>query len=163
MARVSYTIQGADIVKQRLEGLENPGRVLDPAVRTWTKGTVLRRLYGVQNYAPPIPPGLWARMTTPKQKAAFFAKLRRGEWTKRTGTLGNAWRVERVNDGVYKVTNPTPYANWIVGNAIAKQQTRWARVYWWRFRERLDEDYPELLRRCQDATITYWQRGRYGL
>ena len=161
--RVSLTVQGADRVSERLRGLENVNQVIDPDVRTWTKGFVLRRLYGVQNYPPPIRPGLWAANTTPAQKRAFFAKLRRGEWTGRTGELGNAWTVDRISDATYRIRNPTKYANWMVGNAIGKQQTRWSRQYWWRYRDRFDDELPELMRRIENGIIRYWQRGQWGI
>ena len=163
MARVSLQVNGLKDMQSRLDGLANPGAIIDPAVRTWTKGVTLRKLYGEQNYAPPIAPGLWAANTTLRQKRAFFAKMRKGGWKGRTGALGAAWTVEQVALGHYRIRNTSPYANWIVGNAIGKQQTRWARQYWWRYTDKIQDEYPELLRRCDNAIITYWQRGRYGI
>lgn len=163
MAQVSLLVTGVDRVTQRLQGLEHVERVIDDDVRRWTKGFVLRRLYGEGNYPPKPGRGVWAANTTTAQKRAFFAKLRRGEWTGRTGRLGNAWVVERVSDANYRIRNPERYANWMVGNTIGKQQTRWARTYWWRFRDRFDDELPELMRRIENGIIRYWQRGQWGI
>lgn len=159
MAKVSLLIHGVDRITERFRGLQNVETIIDPDVRRWTKGFVLRNLYGEQNYAPPIRPGLWRAKTTLAQKKAFFARMRDGGWRGRTGALGQAWTVEQVSNANYRIRNSQPYANWIVGNAIGRQQTGWAREYWWRYRDRVDSETPELMRRIEDSIIRYWSRG----
>lgn len=163
MARVSIQIRGVETVAKRLQGMENPAKIIDPEVRKWAKGFVLRKLYGEQNYGPKPGRGVWAANTTPAQKRAFFAKLNRGEWTGRTGNLGRAWIVERAADANYRIRNTQPYANWMVGNNLGKQQVKWTRGAWWRFYDRFMDEVPELQRRIENGLIRYWQHGRWGI
>lgn len=44
-------------------------------------------------YPPPIAPGVFKRYATPKQLRYVMAKIRRGEWSGRTGALAKAWAV----------------------------------------------------------------------
>jgi hypothetical protein len=157
---IRLEVSGLENSYGRLDGIANPAAVIDPAVRTWTKGVVLRELYGPQQYPPTIAPGYWAAHTTIRQKRAFFAKLRRGEWTGRTGLLGNSWRAEKIADGIYVIVNAQPYAGWVVGEGT---QTGFTKGRWWMYRNRVDDHVPELLKRIREAVVTYWQRGRYGI
>ena len=157
---IKLEINGLNSTYSALDGIANVGAVIDPAVRTWSKGVVLRELYGEQHYPPPIPSGYWAAHTSAKQKRAFFAKLRRGEWTGRTGLLGASWRVEKVADGIYNIVNGLAHAGWVVGEGT---QTGFTRGRWWVYRDRIDPHVPELLKRIREAAITYWQRGRFGV
>src|SRR3990167_5601384 len=44
-------------------------------------------------YPPPIRPGIFKALATPKQFRYVMAKIRRGEWKGRTGALGKRWHV----------------------------------------------------------------------
>ena len=156
--RVSITALNVRSIQNRLAALENVERVIDYDMRRWTEELVQRDLAGTQNYAPEIQPGVWRANTTRAQQRAFFAKLNNGEWTGRTGALGSAWRVEANGPASYKIRNDMPYAGWIVGNAIGRQQTRWARTYWWRYRERFNARLPDLYARLDAAIEHNWQQ-----
>lgn len=157
--RVSLTATNIAAIRRQIGALQEVDRVIDYDVRAWTDELVQRDLAGTQNYAPEIAPGVWRANTTRAQRAAFFAKLRDGGWHGRTGELGRAWRVEALGPARYKIRNDQPYAGWIVGNAIGLQQTRWARLYWWRYRDRVNARIPDLQRRIDVAIEHNWQQG----
>ncbi len=157
--RVGLTAVNVRPVIQRLNNLANVERVVDYDVRQWTNELVQRDLAGIENYAPPIAPGVWRANTTRAQQRAFFAKLRRGEWTGRTGTLGASWTVTAQGPARYKIANSQKHAGWIVGNAIGLQQVRWSRLYWWRYRSRFDARLPDLQARLDVAIEHNWQQG----
>ena len=96
-------------------------------------------------YPEPPPPGLWAATTSPKQKAAFFAKLRSGEYTGRTGQYGAGWMTTtQLGDAVVtsEIGNPTPYAGWV---SSQEMQARFHRGRWPADVTVLEEESPRLL------------------
>src|SRR3990167_7842803 len=58
---------------------------LQPALETYM-------VQYLQPYPRPIGAGVFKRLATPKQIRYVMAKIRRGEWTGRTGGLGRQWR-----------------------------------------------------------------------
>lgn len=96
-------------------------------------------------YAPQIAPGVWAANTSPKQKAAFFAKLKRGEAGSRTGQYGGAWMVNmQQGNGMVaaEVKNPTNYAGWV---GSEERQARFHRGRWPTDVKILEAEAPNLL------------------
>jgi len=90
-------------------------------------------------YPPKIAPGVFRRHATPKQFAYVMAKIRRGEWTGRTGALGRAWQtvIESTNTGAaIVVRNTSKVARYVVGD---NQQTFHTITGWPRARERTVE------------------------
>lgn len=70
-------------------------------------------------YPPSIRPGVFRRHATPKQLRYVMAKIRRGEWTGRTGSLRQAWQtvIEQIPAGVIlHVRNVSRVARYIVGD-----------------------------------------------
>jgi len=70
-------------------------------------------------YPPPIAPGVFKANATPRQFRFVMAKIRRGEWSGRTGKLGRAWRTRffRVfGEGArILIENTSPYARYVIG------------------------------------------------
>lgn len=87
MADVSIQIDGVQALERKFDRAAQLDVLRPPMIRS------LARLEdGIKTYPGAIAPGVWARMTTPRQKRAFFAKLKAKEVSgKRTGTLGRRW------------------------------------------------------------------------
>lgn len=81
-------------------------------------------------YPGPIKPGSFKRHATPKQLRYVMAKIRRGEWTGRTGALKKAWQtlVEAIPAGAsIRARNLSTVAKYIVGD---RQQAYHAETGW---------------------------------
>lgn len=68
---------------------------------------------------PPIRPGVFKQYATPKQLRYVMAKIRRGEWTGRTGATSAGWSVSyTVNGGNFTlvVMNDEPQARFVYGS-----------------------------------------------
>jgi hypothetical protein len=84
----------------------------------------------LQPYPRPIAPGVFKRFATRKQLRYVMAKIRRGEWTGRTGAFGRAWVAdsEAVQLGaVVRIRNTSRVATYIVGS---RQQAFHADTGW---------------------------------
>lgn len=81
-------------------------------------------------YPGPIKPGSFRRHATKKQLRFVMAKIRRGEWTGRTGALKEAWQtvVEAIALGsTIQVRNVSRVAKYVVGD---RQQAFHAETGW---------------------------------
>ena len=90
-------------------------------------------------YPGPIKPGSFRRHATPKQLRYVMAKIRRGEWTGRTGALKQAWQTlfENVTTGaIIRVRNLSTVAKYIVGD---RQQAFHTETGWPKARTRTVE------------------------
>jgi hypothetical protein len=84
----------------------------------------------LQPYPRPIGAGVFKRFATRKQLRYVMAKIRRGEWTGRTGALGQAWVAdsEAIQLGaVVRIRNTSKVATYIVGR---RQQAFHADTGW---------------------------------
>lgn len=73
----------------------------------------------LQPYPRPIGAGVFKRFATRKQLRYVMAKIRRGEWSGRTGAFGQAWAIhsEVVQLGaVVRIRNTSKVATFIVGD-----------------------------------------------
>ena len=83
-------------------------------------------------YPPPIQPGVFKQYATPAQKRAVMAKIRRGEWTGRTGALAEAWRTayEALSNGASTaIYNASRVARFIIGVNQQRFLEHWLRVH----------------------------------
>ncbi len=90
--------------------------------------TYMRR--ELQPYPRAIAPGVFKRFATRKQLRYVMAKIRRGEWTGRTGAFGRAWVAdsEAIQLGaVVRIRNTSRVATYIVGS---RQQAFHADTGW---------------------------------
>lgn len=123
---VTITIEGVDRLQSRFDRAKTLDVLQAPMLRS------LARLEdGIKTYPEPIAPGVWARMTTPRQKRAFFAKLRAGQVTgKRTGTLGRRWTSRTYTSGgtlIGEWGNNTQYGPYVQDEDVQARfhQGRW--------------------------------------
>lgn len=68
---------------------------------------------------PPIRPGVFKQYATPKQLRYVMAKIRRGEWTGRTGATSAGWSVSYAVEGgsfTLVVMNKEPQARFVYGS-----------------------------------------------
>lgn len=87
-------------------------------------------------YPPPIKSGSFKRHATPRQLRYVMAKIRRGEWTGRTGALKRAWQtlINNIPEGVaILVHNTSRVARYVVGD---NQQAFHTETGWPRSREK---------------------------
>lgn len=113
-----------------------------PALETYTAQQLVP-------YPPPIRPGVFKRFATPRQRAYVMAKIRRGEWTGRTGTLGRQWRVTTANlpNGAgIRLANISTIAKYVVGD---RQQSFHADTGWPVVRQHA----PDVLRLTRDTFV----------
>jgi len=119
-----------ETLRVEIKGLEELQRKLDMADETIKRElaqamekAVSRIWDSVAKYPNSGPaPGEWAAMTTPAQKAAFFAQMREGGWQGQTGTLGRLWKgkVHSTGGGIKGVvSNTVPYAIFVQGSKQA--------------------------------------------
>lgn len=105
-----------DIALSRVQGAPSTlARIVETHVRPAVQGVVERDLVP---YPPPIAPGVFKRLATPKQRRFVMRKIRAGEWTGRTGALGRSWivRVTPIATGAILDTGSTaPKARFVVG------------------------------------------------
>lgn len=90
--------------------------------------TYMRR--ELQPYPRAIAPGVFKRFATRKQLRYVMAKIRRGEWSGRTGAFGRAWVVESTptfSGTVVRIRNTSRVAVFIVGS---RQQAFHADTGW---------------------------------
>lgn len=69
-------------------------------------------------YPPPIAPGVFKTLATPKQLRYVMAKIRRGEWTGRTLRLQRGWVSygEPIPEGARVfIRNQRSYARYVIG------------------------------------------------
>lgn len=105
---IRYDIRGKDAALRLLS--PNLRGVLDPAFRD----SALHVQDILKRYPERGGNRDFAALATPGQRRAFFAKLRRGEWTGRTGTLGRSWDWRFARPGLGAIVyNPTAYAHWV--------------------------------------------------
>jgi hypothetical protein len=113
----SITITG---IPELMSKLGNVGAIA--TLRPPMQRSVMRLHEGMAKAPSPIPAGLWAKTTTPKQKRYFFAALKRGEITGgRSGTLPKRWTTkidENANGIVGTVGNNTKYGPWVQSSAF---------------------------------------------
>lgn len=79
---------------------------------------------------PPIAPGVFKRMATPKQFRYVMMKIRRKEWTGRTGRFIRAWRTYSAplqHGAVVGIRNPSGVGTFISG---PRQQSFHAHTGW---------------------------------
>lgn len=84
----------------------------------------------LQPYPRAIAPGVFKRFATRKQLRYVMAKIRRGEWTGRTGAFGRAWIADSENiqlGAVVRIRNTSRVAVYIVGR---RQQAFHADTGW---------------------------------
>jgi hypothetical protein len=123
---LSIEIRGIDELYRRLDRVAATTTLVPPMQRSVER--VRRR---VAEYPGSIPSGRWAAMTTPRQKRAFFARLRAGRISgSRTGKLGQSWttRLEMSSGGIVgRVGTNRPYARWVQdrANQARFHQGRW--------------------------------------
>lgn len=75
---------------------------------------------------PPIRRGVFKQHATPKQFRYVMAKIRRGEWTGRTGATAAGWTVSHQVDGqsfVLVVLNAEPHARFVYGSLALGSQS----------------------------------------
>lgn len=152
MAEISITVTGLDKLYKAL-GID-PLVAMQPEIDA--SGHRVEGKFRV--YPPPIAPGVWAANTSPKQKAAFFAKLKRGEGGGRTGQYGGAWMttVSRTATTVTAETkNPTNYAGWV---GSEDRQARFHRGRWPTDVKILEAEAPRLLAGVQQRVISAYAR-----
>lgn len=109
-----------------------------PAIRTIAQKSLepgfRRRVAKVlRPYPPPIKPGVFKKHATPAQRRAVMAKIRRGEWTGRTGKLGKSWYTQRQNipnGAEISIGNSDPKAVFVVGERqqAFHTETGWIRA-----------------------------------
>ncbi len=133
-----------EAVTFELDGVERLARKFDAAgqvavLRAPMVRSLARLESGLKTYPTQIAPGVWAANTTPRQKRAFFAKLRAGQTSgKRTGTLGRRWTsrtFEQRNTLVGEWGNNTEYARFVQDG---EEQARFHRGRWVTTRHVLD-------------------------
>lgn len=110
-----YKMLGLDIIQVIAPAIESSGYRVEAEFKVY-----------------PRPPGAgeWARDTSSRQKVAFFAKLRSGEWTGRTGQYGGGWQMNStrtVSQAISEIYNPVEYAGWV---GSAERQARMHRGRW---------------------------------
>lgn len=70
-------------------------------------------------YPRAIRPGVFKRFASPKQFRFVMMKIRRGEWTGRTGALEKAWATTTLNEDTgasVHINNNDPKARFVVGD-----------------------------------------------
>ena len=121
--------------------------------------SVLRMADQLRRYPPPPASGVWRANTTPRQKRAFFALLRRGVISgERTGRLGRSWRhtVEmRPAELAASLTNDAPYAPFVQG---AQSQARFHRGRWTTDAAVIEGEAPVLVREAESALRQAFRR-----
>lgn len=137
MSTVTIRLEGVEALRLRL-GLD-PLAVVAPA---FERG-LLRIERRMKAYPPPIPKGHWAANTSKRQKAAFFAGLRRGTVsTRRTKTLGRRW-TQRLSQGGGvlrgEIGNNTEYGPWVQSK---EWQAGFHRGRWTTDQDVLDAEAP---------------------
>ena len=132
MAALDVRLDGMDEAIAELQALNaDLLAIVEPAfVRGASRAEAVLKEY-------PAPPaaGEWARQTTPKQKAAFFAKLKaegkgKSDHYRRTGTLGRRWTTKRIRTATMvgaEIGNNTEYGRWVQDDAL---QARFHRGRW---------------------------------
>lgn len=75
----------------------------------------------VPAYPAPLAPGVWASMTTPKQKAAFFAQMAEGGWHGRRVSAGIGGSITTDvrsigSDVVGVIGSNKTYAPWVISS-----------------------------------------------
>ena len=137
---IEIEIQGLEEAQARL-GTDILG-VITPALTR----SVLRMEGAMKVYPPPPGDGEWAANTTPRQRRAFFALLRRGAISgRRTGTLGRRWthRVQRGADQVLaEVGNNTEYGPFVQSKLF---QARFHRGRWQTDQVVMEAELPRLV------------------
>lgn len=121
----SITITG---IPELLSKLGNVGAIA--TLRPPMQRGVFRLQAGMAKAPPPIPAGLWAATTTPKQKRYFFAALKRGEVsTSRTGSA-RKWTTnvsESASGIVGVIGNNANHAPWVWSSSFQAKmhKDRW--------------------------------------
>lgn len=132
MAALDVRLDGMDEAIAELQALDaDLLGIVEPA---FVRGAA--RAEAVLKEAPQPPAaGEWARQTTPRQKAAFFARLRaegKGESDHyiRTGTLSRRWTTRRIRTETTvgaEIGNNTEYGRWVQDDVY---QVRFHRGRW---------------------------------
>jgi hypothetical protein len=121
----SITITG---IPELMSKLGNVGAIA--TLRPPMQRGVFRLLAGMAKAPPPIPAGLWAATTTPKQKRYFFAALKRGKVsTSRTGSA-RKWTTnvsESASGIVGVIGNNANHAPWVWSSSFQAKmhKDRW--------------------------------------
>lgn len=114
--RVETDNQAYDVALDWLHAAPNTlARLVETHVRPAVQEVVERDLV---RYPGPIGQGVFKALATPRQRRYVMAKIRRGEWTGRTGGLGRRWIVRAVptaKGAVLEVANTSPIARYVVG------------------------------------------------
>jgi hypothetical protein len=99
-------------------------------------------------YPSPPAPGEFAAKTTRAQQKAFFAQLRAGGWSGRTGELGRSVQVlsgetESLGGDVSVVVGSRlDYARWVIGD---ETQARLHKERWWTLEGQLDKRADDIV------------------
>lgn len=108
----------------------------------------------LKEYPAPPAAGEWARQTSPKQKAAFFARLKtngagQSDHYRRTGTLGRRWTTKRIRTTTMvgaEIGNNTEYGRWVQDDALQARMHRGRWVTDVQALEQVDEDVVDDVR-----------------
>jgi hypothetical protein len=132
MAALDVRLEGMDEAIAELQALDaDLLGIVEPA---FVRGA-LRAEEVLKEYPAPPAAGEWARQTSPKQKAAFFARLkaagaRPADHYRRTGTLGRRWTTRRIRTTTMvgaEIGNNTEYGRWVQDD---QYQVRFHRGRW---------------------------------
>ena len=139
----SIEIKGVDELIRKLGKVES-NKVLERPM----KRSVYRLQRDMADYdsVPKMRPGEWAALTTQRQKAAYWAKVRElGRHPGRTGTLGRRWTVKishHSNGLTGKVGNNTEYAPFVQASRF---QARMHRKRWQTDREVVERNRRDIV------------------
>lgn len=102
-----------------LDWVTSTPQTITVVVDTYVKPAVLEVVEReLVPYPGPIRKGAFRELATPKQFRYVMAKIRRGEWTGRTGELGRKWIVRAVpmqRGSSILVANTSSIAKFVVG------------------------------------------------
>lgn len=102
----------------------------------------------------------WAQGTRAILKSTSYPPKRFKQRYVRTGQLANRWRAARTPHGATIINQAAQrgrnYATYVVGDATGKGQAWMHKGRWWRARDVIDEELPELRRQLAEAVRKEW-------
>lgn len=122
MIEFDITTKGIPAVMKTLDGLAGFETELGNIMGEWAKETLDDDLYGMTNYAPPLPNSTYVR----------------------TGNLGRNWGLRRGGKLSVVFQNPTDYAGWVVGDNDGGRQAAIHAGRWWIARKKVEDRVPAL-------------------
>lgn len=121
IARTEIDTYGYDVALKNIQvAPQTLERIVRLDVQPAVQEVVDREL---KPYPPPIRPGAFKQLATPKQFRYVMAKIRRGEWTGRTGMLGQAWFTQvlpTMQGAILLAGNRSRIAKFVVGRYIQR-------------------------------------------